>query len=55
MSEADRLCTCGHNIYAHDDMDGDTHECQLCECEQFVDVKDDDDVVDVKDDDGDDA
>ena len=33
-----RLCKCGHDIYAHDDYDGNTHECQLCDCLQFCDV-----------------
>ena len=37
MSELDRLCACGHNVYAHDDDEGGTHECQLCDCVQFVD------------------
>lgn len=34
----DRLCVCGHNIYAHDDFDFEPHECRRCRCSQFLDA-----------------
>lgn len=37
-SELARECVCGHGVNSHDDLDGETHECQICNCDQFRDV-----------------
>lgn len=36
----ERLCTCGHNIWDHEDAEGGTHECNFsgCGCVQFADA-----------------
>lgn len=31
------FCVCGHDVHAHEDDEGGTRECQLCECQQFYD------------------
>lgn len=46
----ERLCTCGHNIWDHEDAEGGTHECthRGCDCPQFKDADDDRSVIDTE-------
>lgn len=42
MSDEDRMCVCGHNIWYHEDWNFDIHECTAseCKCHQFEDIED---------------
>jgi len=37
MAETDYCVHCGHDVNWHEDLDGDTHECNHpnCYCQQF--------------------
>ena len=34
----EKLCVCGHNVTDHEDHDFYIHECNACDCPQFLDV-----------------